>query len=82
MLNNIVEQPFDIHSFANCGCQVSGLQVVAFFPSHHVCIYVFTLFSLYTQEMSVTLAPGGHICLVGGGGQTVMPSETSLSSVL
>jgi hypothetical protein len=73
-IENIVEQPFESYSFANCGFQVSGFQVVSFFPSHHVCIYVPTHFSLYTQEMSVALAPSGHICW----GQTVMPSEASL----
>jgi hypothetical protein len=65
---NIVEQPFDSHSFANCGFQVSGFQVVSYFPGHRVCIYVSTHVSLYTQEMSVALAPRGHICFWGGGG--------------
>ena len=72
---NIVEQPFDSHSFAICGFQYLVSKVYPFFPTHHVCIYVPTHFCLYTQEMSVALAPRGHICW---GGQTVMPSETNL----
>jgi len=63
---NIAEQPFDSHSFPNCGFQISGFKVLFYFPSHHVYIYVSTHFSLYTQEMSVALAPRGHICWGGG----------------